>query len=256
MRLFFLVLVIICAAFAHLGEEEEQHSPLDILLDSPTAIIASLVIFLGVSYVFYTLFPMKEGHRRKFLMLAGLVAAIFSILAVLSLTKEPPGPVPYHTHADFRVYLNGTQFNFTAARYMSSKDNVLNSRVHLHDIDGDVIHHHAKNVTMADFFSTLNMTFNSTCFVTDSGASFCSDGNNSLRMFVMHANGTWKEEPELEKYVFEDLDRILITYGDPLDPISSQLSSVTDKACIQSEKCPERGKPSDESTCAGDVCNV
>jgi hypothetical protein len=255
MRFFVLFLILVSASLAHLGEAQEQHSPLDILLDSPSAIIVSFVIFLAVSYVFYTLFPMKEGHRNKFLLLTGLVAAVFMILIFLSLTKEPSSPVQYHTHADFRVFLNGTHLDFTNEKYMSSKNNSINSRVHLHDMDGDVIHHHAKNVTMADFFITLNMAFNSTCFVTDEALSFCNDGKK-LRMFVMHANGTWKEEPEMERYVFEDLDRILITYGNPEDPISDQLSSVTDKACIQSEKCPERGKPSDESTCSGKVCNV
>jgi hypothetical protein len=254
MRLFLLSLLVICAAFAHLGEEVEAHSPLDVLLESPAAIIVSFIIFLALSYVFYTMFPLKPSVRKNFFILTGIVAAAFLILIILSLTKEPEGPVPYHTHADFKVYLNGTAFNFSQAKYMSTKDNVVNSRVHLHDMDGGIIHHHARNVTMAEFFSTLNMTFNSSCFVTD--GNYCNDGNNRLRMFVQHYGGQWKENTEMEKYVFEDMDRILITYGDPAVPISDQLSSVSDRACIQSEKCPERGMPSDESTCSGTVCNV
>ncbi|HSB46616.1 MAG TPA: hypothetical protein VLD37_01280 [Candidatus Bilamarchaeum sp.] len=256
MRLLLLSILLISAAFAHLGEVAEEHSPLDILLDNPAALTVSLLIFLALSYVFYTMFPLKAPLRRNFLLLTGAVAAVFVIFLILSLTREPTGPVPYHTHADFMVYLNGTAFNFSQARYMSVKDNVVNSRVHLHDMDGGIIHHHARNVTLAEFFGSLNMTFNSTCFVTDAKAAFCNDGKNALRMFVQHYGREWKDEPAMEKYVFEDLDRILITYGDPAAPIADQLSMVGDRACIQSEKCPERGMPSDESTCAGTVCNV
>jgi hypothetical protein len=256
MRLLLFSLLVICAVFAHDGEASEEHSSLDIILGNPISLTASLTIFLALSYVLYLMFPMKDAPRRIFLVLTGIVAAAFVALILLSLTREPSGPAPYHTHADFKIFLNGTAFNFSQAKYLSSKDNALNSRVHLHDLDGGIIHHHAKNVTMEEFFSTLDMAFNSTCFVTDASASYCDDGTKKLRMFVQHYGKEWKEEPLMERYVFEDMDRILITYGDLSIPISTQLSSVTDKACIQSEKCPERGSPSDESTCSGKVCNV
>ena len=259
MRFAFILLLLAAPAFAHLGEEEtgtEQHSPLEILLDNPAAIITAFVIYCLTAYVFYTMFPMKKRYFRIFLALAIAIAALFLAAIYLSLTKEPEAPKPYHTHADFKVYLDGVSLNFTQAGYMSTPNNSLDARVHLHDLDGGIIHHHARNVTMADFFSSLKMRFNSTCFITDENVSYCDNGNKTIRMFVMHHGGSWEQSGAMEKYVFEDLDRILITYGEKDVPVPEQLQSVTDRACIQSEKCPGRGPPSDESTCAGDVCLV
>ncbi|MEW6722826.1 MAG: hypothetical protein AB1324_06190 [Candidatus Micrarchaeota archaeon] len=241
--------------FAHLGEPAEEHSPLGILLDNPAAILAGGTIFLLSSLVFYTLFPMKPAYRRAFFAIVAIISLLFAALALLSLTKPPAPPLSYHTHADFKVYMEGQQLNFSQPRFMSTSESALSLFVHLHDLDGDVIHHHKRNITMADFFETLNMSFNSTCFVTDAG-TFCGEGQKKLRMFVRHDGGDWEENFAMGEYVFEDLDRILITYGsEDMDTLKKQMESVTDKACIQSGECPERGQPTD-SSCAGDVCIV
>jgi hypothetical protein len=51
-------------------------------------------------------------------------------------------------------------------------------------------------------------------------------------------------------YEFTDLDRILITYGD-MAGVADQISSVSDLACMYSEKCPERGTPPTENCVGG-----
>ena len=55
-----------------------------------------------------------------------------------------------------------------------------------------------------------------------------------------------------------DLDKILISYGNEDEKqIKKQIDSVTDKACIQSEKCPERGLPTPEASCSSnEICTV
>lgn len=159
-----------------------------------------------------------------------------------------------HEHADFKVYLNGIAFNFSQEKYMSSKSGYeLSDYAHLHDMDGDIIHKHAAGVTLGYFFNTLGMVFNSTCFVTDDGKTYCNNGVKSIKLYI---NG--RLNYEFEDYKFHDLDRILITYGnDNNDEIKEQLDSVVDKACIQSGKCPERGKPDDESSCtSGNGCGI
>jgi hypothetical protein len=187
-----------------------------------------------------------------------LVVIALAVLAAISfslLSPEPSGPKPYHTHADFKVYLDGAAVNFSQSKYMSTENQSMDKKVHLHDMDGDIIHHHARNVTMAYFFGTLNMTYNSTCFVSDVPAAYCDGGNESLRMFVRHSGGNWTEIADGPDYVFQDLDQLLITYGPIGGDVSAQEASVTDKACIESQKCPERGNATD-STCAGDVCQA
>lgn len=257
MRAAILLSLLLAVSSAHLGEEEtgpEQHPPLDIILDNPASLIIAFIIFGLVALIFRAMFPLEKKGRLAFLILALVISLIFLALIALSLTREPAGPAPYHTHADFKVYLDGVPFDFSEPGYMSNPNSTLSQMVHLHDLDGGIIHHHARNLTMGDFFSSLGFVFNSTCFVTDRDASYCDDGNRTLRMFVMHYGGRWEENGAMEGYVFQDMDRILITYGDPSVPVTDQLQSVGDRACIQSEKCPERGEPSNESTCAGDFC--
>ena len=150
-----------------------------------------------------------------------------------------------HNHADFKIYIHNEPLNFAQEKYMSDKDKTLSNFIHVHDMDGDVIHQHMSTIKLKEFFKSIGMELNNDCFVTDDGTKYCNEGNKTLKMFV---NGNLQND--IENYEFKDLDRILISYGnDDQATIQKQIESVTDKACIQSQKCPERGKPHNESTC-------
>ena len=76
------------------------------------------------------------------------------------------------------------------------------------------------------------MDFNKDCITPDDKEKLCSDGNNKLKFFV---NG--KENNEFENYVFNDLDKILISYGNEnQEQIKNQLDSITDFAKLHSRK--------------------
>ncbi len=158
----------------------------------------------------------------------------------------PPKGEKVHEHADFKVYLNGQVFDFKPAAFQSSKENPLDPDAHLHDGNGDVTHKHRKGINLGYFFKSLGMTFSKDCFVTGPGASYCNEGDKKLKLYI---NGQLQER--FGDYEFSDLDRILISYGNENEQqIKTQLDSVTDMACMYSEKCPERGKPPTE-TCVG-----
>lgn len=150
-----------------------------------------------------------------------------------------------HEHADFAVYLDGKKFDFTPAKYQSSKENPLDPDAHLHDGNGDVTHKHREGITLGYFFKTIGMKFDNQCFATDDGRQYCNSADKKLTMYV---NG--KENPALGSYEFTDLDRILITYGRNTD-ITTQIDSISGDACLYSEKCPERGKPPTENCVGG-----
>lgn len=150
-----------------------------------------------------------------------------------------------HEHADFAVYLNGEKFDFTDAKYQSSETNKLDPDAHLHDGNGDITHKHRKGITLGYFFDTIGMKFDNQCFVTDDGKQYCNTTDKKLKMFV---NG--KENTVFGDYEFTDLDRILITYGDEAG-LAGQIASITDLACMYSEKCPERGTPPTENCVGG-----
>ncbi len=70
---------------------------------------------------------------------------------------------------------------------------------------------------------SIEMKFSKDCFF-DGTANFCNDGKNTLKFYV-----DGKPDSEYENYVFKDLDKILISYGDEKD-LSQQLNSITDFA--------------------------
>lgn len=190
--------------------------------------------------------------RKALLALSAIFLILIAYVAFYQKPAQKYGDE--HSHADFKIYVDGKALNFSQEKYMSG--NLSGRRIdrspftHLHDMDGNVIHKHMSGITLGTFISSLNMSFNSTCFSLDNGASYCNSGNATLKMFVQHSGRNWQQNHEYEKYSFSDLDRILITYGtaSPAD-LQSQMDSVTDEACIPSGKCPERGLPKEESSC-------
>ncbi len=171
------------------------------------------------------------------------------IKAAILKAPKPNEPVlgdKVHEHADFKVYLNNKAVNFTLSKYQDSKENPKDPYAHLHDGNGDVTHKHRQGITLDYFFKTIGMSFDTACFATDDGKKYCNDDKNTLKLIV---NG--KPNAQLGNYEFSDLDKILISYGPKDEVLDKQMQSVTDIACMYSEKCPERGKPPTENCVGG-----
>lgn len=149
--------------------------------------------------------------------------------------NAPMGPLgSTHIHADFSVVLDGEEITPLGPSYY-----VRNAFVHVESGagDGNVIHMHATNVPLGFFFRSLGMNFNSECFRLDNGREYCNEGNSTLKMFVKHANGEWEENRQFHTYVFQDLDKILITYGDEtVQEIEAQKAVVTDFSAANSDR--------------------
>ena len=131
-----------------------------------------------------------------------------------------------HIHADLAIFLDGNQLTPLPQEYF-----VASPYVHVETGPGagTVIHIHATDVPLKMFFNSLGMKFNPECFEVDRSNKYCNDGLNTLKMFVKDKNATWEQNFEYEKYAFQDLDKILITYGDETDEeIIAQQNNVTD----------------------------
>ncbi len=140
-----------------------------------------------------------------------------------------------HIHADLKIYINGRALGEDTlgllAMDMSKMDSDLTSSfIHFDkgalepEDDGDVIHMHASGVPLWIFFQSVGMKFDKGCITLENKEKVCSEGNKQLKFFV---NG--KENNEFENYVFKDLDKILISYGDENEEeIQKQLESITD----------------------------
>ncbi len=131
-----------------------------------------------------------------------------------------------HIHADFAVFLDGEELTPLPEQYFVASPY---AHVETGAGAGSVIHMHATNVPLKMFFDSLGMKFNSECFEVSRDNKYCNYGDNTLKVFVKHANATWEQNFEYEKYIFQELDKILITYGSETDEeIRLQQNNVTD----------------------------
>ncbi len=153
-----------------------------------------------------------------------------------------------HVHADFAVYMNGNQLDFSQTEYQSSVSHEKDENVHLHDGDGKVVHRHAEGVTFAQFLKSIGYELGSDCFTTDIKEQYCTNASSTLAFYV---NGNPADKTT---YIPQEEDRILLTYGPADSDIKSQLASITDESCIHTGSCPERGVAPVES--CGLTCDV
>lgn len=128
---------------------------------------------------------------------------------------------PIHRHANLRVYVNGTMVDFAKREHMDqSAEFHFHPTVKVDEDDepgvpvGDFFHIHRDNVTLRDFFATLDLP--------------------------PEVSAAFDDEAQLQVYVNETLvdlgldhapldgDRVLVTTGPTTDtPIQNQLGSVT-----------------------------
>ncbi|MBM3231265.1 hypothetical protein FJZ28_02965 [Candidatus Peregrinibacteria bacterium] len=183
--------------------------------------------------------------------------AIASLLLLAGCARAyEQNPDPNHTHADFAVWVDGVQADFSGAEYMSGlstdetthdeADEVHDQYLHLHDSNGHVIHSHKPGLTVKSFFDSIKVGFTEYCY--SSGMPMADGevcGETPFRFFV---NG--KEQSFDLDYVFQDMDQLLITNAQTDEQIAKELDQLTDDACLYSRTCPWRGEPPSENCIA------
>ncbi|MBI4170970.1 MAG: hypothetical protein HY514_04695 [Candidatus Aenigmarchaeota archaeon] len=140
-----------------------------------------------------------------------------------------------HIHADWKIYINGRAlddifFDSIAMDMSNTNNGISSSFIHVDkgapspEKTGDIIHMHATGVPLWIFFKSVGMDFSKESLALPDGRKFSNDGKNTLKFYVNgRPNSGW------ENYVFKDLDKILISYGDEAD-LSQHLNSITDFA--------------------------
>jgi len=127
-----------------------------------------------------------------------------------------------HNHADITVFINGLQYDFAKPEYyMKSSLLHVDNNQNIKDA-GSVLHMHAKNVPMWLFFKSLGMELTKDSLTLIDGEALKNENGNTLKFYV---NG--KKVDELVNYVFEPLDKLLISFGPENDPnLETQINSV------------------------------
>ncbi len=141
-----------------------------------------------------------------------------------------------HIHADWKIYINGKPLGFSDKSHMErmKSNQPVSSFIHVDsgapapEKTGDVIHMHATGIPLWIFFKSIGIEFNKDCITLENKEKFCNDNNKKLKFFV---NGN--QNDKFEDYVFNDLDKILISYGDESEEeIKNQFAEITDFAKI------------------------
>ena len=153
--------------------------------------------------------------RKNNLKAAGILALIAIIVGYagyefINLDSSAPGAPSgagklgdEHEHASLLVRIFGDSFDFSSPAYQ-----IKSSWIHFEDSDGTTIHRHSSGVTLDYLFANIGIGIDNECYKFPDGRQFCTNEDYSLKYFINH-------EPvkDINDYVLEQGDRILITYG-------------------------------------------
>ena len=156
-----------------------------------------------------------KNKRKSNLMAAGILTLVALIIGYsgyvfVTMDADVPGAPPgagrlggEHEHASLLVRIFNDKFDFSVPSYQ-----IKSSWIHFEESDGTTIHRHASGVALGYLFDTLNIGINNECYMFPDGRNFCTNEDYSLKYYINH-----QIVKDINDYVFEDGDRILITYG-------------------------------------------
>ena len=157
----------------------------------------------------------SKQKRKTYLMAGGVLAIVVAIVAFSAYNfatnfSNAPGSPPgagmlggEHVHSSMLVKIFGDKFDFSLPAYQ-----IKSSWIHFEAQDGATIHRHASGVTLGYLFDTLSIDVSDECFVFPDGRQFCTNEEYSLKYYVNH-----EQVSGIADYVFNDGDKILISYG-------------------------------------------
>jgi len=161
----------------------------------------------------------RTKEKRKHSLIAVAVLSSIGVIVGISaynfvnLDQTAPGSPPgagilgsAHEHASVLVKLHGDAFDFSGQGFQ-----IKSSYIHFEARDSVTVHKHATGVTIGYLIESIGIGLDDECY-TFKGATgdrvFCTNEDYSLKFYVNHM-----PVPNLTDYVFEDGDKILISYG-------------------------------------------
>ena len=171
----------------------------------------------------------SKNKRKNSLMAAGILALIALVVGYagfvfVTMDSNVPGAPPgagklgdEHDHASILVRIFGDKFDFSVPTYQ-----IKSSWIHFEESDGTTVHRHSSGVELGYLFDTINIGIDNKCYIFPDGRQFCTNEDYSLKYYINH-----QRVNDVYDYVFEDGDRILITYGSETpDQIEMQLREL------------------------------
>ena len=154
-------------------------------------------------------YRMRNLKALGILSMIGVIVSFACYEFVTSTNNIPGAPEnagklgAEHIHASILVSIFGDKFDFSTPNYQ-----VKTPWIHFENQDGDTIHRHSTGVELEFLFNSMSIATDENCFVFPDGRQFCTNEDYSLKFFI---NQQLVED--IRKYIVQDEDRILITYG-------------------------------------------
>ena len=172
-------------------------------------------------------YRMRNLKALGILSMIGVIVAFACYEFVTSTNNVPGAPEnagklgAEHVHASILVNIFGDKFDFSTPNYQ-----VKTPWIHFENQDGDTIHRHSTGVELEFLFNSMSIALDDKCFGFPDGRQFCNNDDYSLKFYINQ-----QKVEDIRKYIVQDDDRILITYGneDQL-AIDKQLSELNAQA--------------------------
>jgi hypothetical protein len=196
------------------------------------------------------LFLSKLRHlssRNKYYFVA--VFSVVMTLAVFTTVRLVTFVDPrVHYHANFALYIDGVQDKFSDPSFYeevsacsASEQNKPESRVHLHENIGEVLHVHDQAATWGALFANLRYTLGNKILRTQDGKLLVDGADGKRLRFVL--NG--QEINLVANQVIDSEDALVVDYGsDTTEQIMAKYSALTKSAATYNTK-------NDPSSCTG-----
>lgn len=108
-----------------------------------------------------------------------------------------------HEHAEFAVYLDGEQYDFTQQHFHE-----ITPEAHIHvDGNANTLHKEATGVTYGYFFDTFGWEINETCITTHEDETYCEDDQHSLEYTI-----DGEQVDNLHNHILEDGERLEVRH--------------------------------------------
>ena len=164
-----------------------------------------------------------SGRRPWKWLLSGLLLGILLVFGIRFATYDETGHET-HYHANFALYVNGTQEQFKDPRYYEEVQicdlhgSSPKARTHMHSEEAGVVHVHDSAVTWGDFFANLGWTVGPN-FIADGDKLYTASDETKLNIILNGEDMT--DLTDIASEVIGDKDRLLLSYG-PADDATLQ----------------------------------
>ena len=170
--------------------------------------------------------PELRRPNKAVIGITGVLIGMLLILGIRFVSYQPPKDV--HYHANFAVYVDGKQEQFSnpllyeeISECSTSTEKKPGERAHLHENIKDVVHVEDSAVTWGNFFQNINWNV-SDKYLDTSDVLLVNTDTNKVTYIL---NGD--EVSSIANKVIGDKDRLLVSYGSSTkDELSKQFDTV------------------------------